>query len=223
MKVSQRLLQAALPIWESYYEHPFVKGIADGTLPVEKFQFYMIQDHKYLMQYAKVFALGVIKASSESDMRLFSNLITATLDTENAVHQSYLGQLGITRQAIDEAPMCLNNESYTNYMIAVAFKEGLAELAAAVLACSWSYKLIGDHMEQIPGSLDHPFYRHWIETYTSKAFRDCNDVMIDFVDRLTQGYSEAQLKNLEKIVLDCSVYEYQFWDMAWTLGKMNEK
>ena len=79
MNVSQRLYEKALPIWESYYQHPFVHGIADGTLPVEKFQFYMIQDHKYLMQYAKVFALGLIKADQESDMRLFSGLITATL------------------------------------------------------------------------------------------------------------------------------------------------
>ena len=45
MKTTQRLLQAALPIWESYYTHPFVSGIGDGSLPVEKFQFYMIQDH----------------------------------------------------------------------------------------------------------------------------------------------------------------------------------
>ena len=121
MKVSERLLQKALPIWESYYEHPFVKGIADGTLPVEKFQFYMIQDHKYLMQYAKVFALGVIRSAEESDMRTFSSLITATLDTENAVHQSYLGKLGISREMIDSTPMCMNNESYTNYMISIGF------------------------------------------------------------------------------------------------------
>ena len=38
MKVSERLLQKALPIWENYYTHPFVRGIADGTLPVEKFE-----------------------------------------------------------------------------------------------------------------------------------------------------------------------------------------
>lgn len=221
MKVSQRLYEKALPIWESYYTHPFVKGISDGTLPVEKFQFYMIQDHKYLMQYAKVFALGVLRAKEESDMRLFSGLITATLDTENAVHQSYLGQLGITREVIDSTPMCLNNESYTNYMIAVSLKEGLAELATAVLACSWSYKLIGDFMETVPGSLDHPFYRHWIETYTSEQFRSSNQVMIDFVDRLTVGYTEEQLQNLEKILVNCSIYEDQFWDMAWTLGKMD--
>ena len=77
MKTTQRLLQAALPIWESYYTHPFVSGIGDGSLPVEKFQFYMIQDHKYLMQYAKVFALGVVKSTAEADMRLFADLITA--------------------------------------------------------------------------------------------------------------------------------------------------
>ena len=28
-------------------------------------------------------------------------------------------------------------------------KEGLAELTTAVLACFWSYKLIGDYMETI--------------------------------------------------------------------------
>lgn len=222
MKVSERMLKTALPIWESYYDHPFVRGIADGTLPVEKFQFYMIQDHKYLMQYAKVFALGVIKSAAESDMRIFSNLISATLDTENAVHQQYLGQLGIDRRMIDETPMCLNNESYTNYMISVAFKGTLADLATAVLACSWSYKLIGDFMETVPGSMEHPFYRHWIATYTSREFRDCNDVMIDLVDRLTAGYAEEQIRGLERILLHCSEYEYQFWDMAWTLGKFGK-
>lgn len=219
MKVTERLLQTALPIWESYYTHPFVSGIADGTLPVDKFQFYMIQDHKYLMQYAKVFALGVIKAEKESDMRLFSDLIVATLDTENAVHQSYLGQLGITKEMIEQTPMCLNNESYTNYMISISFKEGLAELATAVLACSWSYKLIGDFMETAPGSKEHPFYGNWINTYTSQSFRDCNDVMIDLVDRLAKGYTEEQLQNLERILIHCSKYEYQFWDMAWTKGE----
>ena len=32
MKVSQRLYEKALPIWESYFTHPFIQGMADGTL-----------------------------------------------------------------------------------------------------------------------------------------------------------------------------------------------
>lgn len=220
MKTSERLYKAALPIWESYYEHPFVKGIADGTLPIEKFRYYMIQDHKYLMQYAKVFALGLIRASEESDLRLFGGLITATLDTENAVHQSYLSKLGITKQMIAEAPMALNNESYTNYMISIGMKGGLPEIAAAVLACSWSYKLIGDYIEaNFPESKSHPFYSTWVNMYSSAEYREANDVMIEMTDRFCENCSEAQLRELENIVLICSKYEYQFWDMAWSEGK----
>ena len=133
MKVSQRLYEKALPIWESYFTHPFIQGMADGTLAKDKFQFYMIQDHKYLMEYAKVFALGVIKSRDEKDMRLFAAFIADTLNTENAVHQFFLKELGITQEDIERTPMCLNNDSYTNYMIAVAMKEGLAELTTALL------------------------------------------------------------------------------------------
>ena len=44
-------------------------------LPKEKFQYYMVQDHKYLMQYARVFAMGLIKCTDERDMRMYSDQI----------------------------------------------------------------------------------------------------------------------------------------------------
>ena len=215
MKVSERLYNSIIDLWDKYNEHPFVKGLADGTLPLEKFQFFMIQDHLYLMQYAKVFALGVLKAKNESDMRLFSSLIAATLDTENALHQDYLRRLNISQEMIAQAKPSIVTDSYTNYMIAIAEKEGLGELMAAVLSCSWSYKLIGDFMEKFPGATEQEFYGEWVNMYISDGYRSSNQLMIDMVDRLTEGYSEQQIQNLEHIVYVCSQYEYMFWDMAW--------
>ena len=90
MKNSDRIYNDMIAHWEKYNSHPFVQGLADGTLPKEKFKFFMIQDHLYLMQYAKVFAMGVLKSQREEDMRLFASLISATLDVENAIHKSYL-------------------------------------------------------------------------------------------------------------------------------------
>ena len=48
-KVTQRLLDGSRDLWDAYLEHPFVQGIADGTLDREKFRFYMIQDYLYLI------------------------------------------------------------------------------------------------------------------------------------------------------------------------------
>ncbi len=219
MRPSQRFYELAMPVWQTYFTHPFVQGIGDGTLDQEKFRYYMIQDHKYLMQYAKVFALGLVKANDEGDMRMFADLIAATLDTENAVHQAYLKELDVTEEAIRATPMALNNKSYTDYMIAQATKGGLPEIAVAVLACSWSYKVIGDHLTSDPGRNKESFYERWIGMYSSEEYRSANDAMIDLVDRYCEGLSEERMTHLDEILLDCSYYEYQFWDMAWSLGK----
>lgn len=215
MKTSERLYESVKETWTGYFEHPFVKGIGDGTLDIDKFKFYMVQDHLYLLQYAKVFAMGIVKAEKESDMRLLVEMVDEILNTENAVHQSYLRSLGISREELSSANMSLVNVSYADYMISVALKEGLAEIMTAVLACSWSYQVIGDHMKTIPGSENHEFYGYWIKSYSSKEYSDSNDVVIDMVDRLTADYTEKQLLNLEKIIIDCSRYEQMFWDMAW--------
>lgn len=54
MKYSEQLYCQVSSIWQSYEKHPFLSGLFDGTLPIEKFRFYMIQDYLYLLDYAKV-------------------------------------------------------------------------------------------------------------------------------------------------------------------------
>lgn len=43
MKPSERFYNLAMPVWQTYFDHPFVKGIGDGTLEKDKFRYYMIQ------------------------------------------------------------------------------------------------------------------------------------------------------------------------------------
>ena len=70
-QLTDRLFDAVKDIWAGYLEQPFVKGMGDGTLPKEKFRFYLIQDYRYLLEYAKVFAMGVIKSDKEELMLRF--------------------------------------------------------------------------------------------------------------------------------------------------------
>lgn len=222
MKNSERLYNDMIAYWEKNNTHPFVQGMADGTLPKENFKFYITQDHLYLMQYSKVFAMGVIKAQSEVDQRLFAGLITATLDVENAIHKTYLKRLGLTNEELAAAEPSIVTESYTNYMISIAQKEGMDAIMAAVLACSWTYKLIGDYLETFPGAKEQEFYGLWINQYMGDEYRAANDLMIDMFDRYSEGCSEEQYQHLKHIVYACTQYEYMFWDMGWTC-KMEEE
>ena len=44
-------------IWQSCYQHPFVQEIGRGTLSREKFEFFLIQDYKFLLEYIKILSI----------------------------------------------------------------------------------------------------------------------------------------------------------------------
>lgn len=219
MTVTQRLYEAARPVWQQCHQHPFVKGIGDGTLDKEKFQWFLLQDYLYLFDYARVFAWGVIKARDAGLMRTFSANVDAILGGEMKIHRSYMARLGIIEEQVLQVKPALSNTSYTHYMLAVAAAGGPAEIIAAILACSWSYAEIGEELAKVPGALDHPFYGEWVQGYAGEEYHKTNDALVALMDELAAGCTEEQYARLEEIFVNCSRYELGFWEMAWTLER----
>ena len=146
MKLTDRLYEAAKPIWDGYLKQPFVKELGEGTLSMERFRFYMIQDYRYLLQYAKVFALGIVKAEEEELQRLFAGMVHDTLDGEMKVHKAYMARLGITDEEVTNTKTALCNQSYTSYMLRIAYEEGETEILTAILSCALSYEYIAKNI-----------------------------------------------------------------------------
>lgn len=196
--------------------HPFVQGIADGSLAVDKFRFYLLQDYLYLFDYAKVFAQGVVKSREPEVMRTFAGYVESILGGEMNVHRGYMKRLGITEEQAETVKPSLSNQSYTAYMRAVAAEEGPAEIMAAVLSCALSYEYIAKWIvANYPEAEKHEFYGEWVQSYASEGYAEENVRLTDLMERLTAGYSEQQLRHLTDIFVDCSRYEGMFWDMAW--------
>lgn len=215
MKLTQRLYESVKDIWAGYLEQPFVKELAEGTLPEEKFRFYMVQDYRYLLQYAKVFAMGIVKTEDEALMTRFSYMVHDVLDGEMNVHKAYMSRLGITEQEVAQTKSALANQSYTSYMLDVAYKGGPLEILMAVLACAWSYQEIGEHHAKIEGALTHPLYGEWVQGYSSEAYRESTQEIIDCVDALGANITPEQEAYLTEIFVNCSRYEKDFWDMSY--------
>lgn len=213
--VSTRLHDAAAPVWEACLRHPFVTGIGDGTLDMEKFRYFMLQDYLYLFDYARVFALGVVKARDPELMRVFAANVDAILGGEMKIHRAYMKRLDITEEQVFSIKPALANLSYASYMLSVAQTGGPMEIVASILACSWSYAEIGQALAAIPGAAEHPFYGEWIRGYASEEYAATNQALIELMDSLAADAGEEQLAYLTDVFVNCSRYELGFWDMAW--------
>lgn len=215
-QITERLLDASREIWEGYLSHPFVRGIADGSLAVNKFRFYLLQDYLYLFDYAKVFAQGVVKSREPEVMRVFSSYVASILNGEMEIHRGYMARLGITEEQAEAVQPSLSNLSYTAYMRAVAAEEGTAEIMAAVLSCAISYEYIAKWIvENYPDADKHDFYGEWVRGYASENYAAENQRLIALMEHLSADYTDAQRQRLIDIFVACSRYEAMFWDMAW--------
>lgn len=215
MNLTDRLYEEVKDIWEGYLNQLFVKELGEGTLKEDSFRFYMVQDYRYLLQYAKVFALGILKAEDEGLMRRFACMVHDTLDGEMDVHKIYMERLGITKQEIASTKSALANLSYTSYMLDVSYKGDVLDVLVAVLSCAWSYQMIGEHHKNIPGALEHPLFGEWVAGYASPEYISSVQEIMDAVNELGGDISQKKEDYLKEIFLNCCRYERDFWEMAY--------
>jgi len=230
MLFTDRLRQKAAPIWEKELSHPFVKGIGDGTLPVEKFRFYLHQDYLFLIEYCRVFALAVVKAQDLPTMGKFAQLLHATLTTEMDLHRGYARKFGIAPEELEATKMAPTTHAYTRHLLHVAGIGTLGDLVAAVLPCQLGYWEIGTHLAKVQGAggeeLQTPgsrLYQEWIQMYSSQEFGGLAQGLSDLMNALATGEKEEALARMEEEFLISSRYEYMFWEMCdreetWIVG-----
>ena len=139
VKLSERIYARAEKIWPRYLRHPFVTQMADGTLPPEKFRYYMLQDYLYLRDYVKIFAAIIQKADDFEQIRFLSGELANTIDETFRTHRPYMERLGITEEEIRRARPHIDSVAYSHYMLCEAQMGDVLTGLVTLLNCSWSY------------------------------------------------------------------------------------
>lgn len=216
MSFSRELKQKSHAVWEQGYMHPFVQQLGQGTLSQERFQFYLLQDHHYLLAYAKVFALATLKSDTEELMTHFTAAQHGILATEMNLHRAYMASYGISPEQVQAAKPSLYSRTYTANMLTIGQTGDLAELLAAVFPCAWTYADYAARLRQdYAPSLAQNDYREWIDTYAGEDFAASFAWMFGALDELCRGKSPAQLRRVEDAFVSSVEFEYLFWDMAY--------
>src|SRR5215210_7051608 len=166
--LSAQLRRAADPIWRAQHEHPFVRGVAAGSLPVAQFERYVRQDYVFLIDYGRLLALGAARAPDLATMRRFADLTQAILGAEMELHRAFAREFGITEAALEAELPAPQTRAYTDFLLRTAALGDFAELAAALLPCMWGYAEIGARLAREPSPAD-PRYARWIATYADPS------------------------------------------------------
>ncbi len=206
--------------WEGSFEHPFVKGLADGTLPIEKFKYYMLQDAYYLKHYTKVLAIAAAKAEEQDDLVYFIETARYINDSELALHRTVFVELGVTDEELKQfepAPAAYN---YVSHMYNAAHNGDVAEAFSAMFPCPWLYQEIGEkYANAMPGV---KLYEEWIELYSSPQFKQTIDLQKAMMDRYAKAYPNKREIFKSHFKKSC-FYEWKFWEMPWTLENWEEE
>jgi thiaminase/transcriptional activator TenA len=201
-------------VWQAQREHPFLRGIADGTLTLQRFSFYVRQDYLFLIEYARLLALGAARAPDLATMTRFAELTTEILTTEMDLHRSLAAELGISASELEAESLAPTTQGYTDFLVRTATQGDFVELAVALLPCMWGYAEIGQVLARAGRSPDERYAR-WVDMYASAEFAELSDWCRALVDRLGVSLADETRARLQRTFLTSSRYELAFWEMAW--------
>jgi thiaminase/transcriptional activator TenA len=209
------LKAAAQPIWEAILAHPYLQELGAGTLPHDRFLYFIRQDYLYLFEFARVLCVGGSKAEDLDTLEMFAKHAANTVAVERVMHTGFIQRLGLQADQLLDSERTPTTQAYTRHLLAVAREGTLGEIVAAVLPCYWIYMEVGRHLATSQPS--DPVYRDWVKAYGSETFTGLVQQQLNLVDRLGARAPAHERRRMTEHFIQSSRYEYLFWDDAYRL------
>lgn len=210
--LSERLWVHIQPAYRNILMHPFLTGLANGTLPEKKFNRYILQNYLYLKNYSKALAVLATRAPVESWSRHFlKDALKCSEDADDMIAE--LKKHGVSEEEIRNAtpsPVCLAYSSYEMSVVQTGtFEEGLA----ALLPCYIIYYRAASDLPQ--GKNINPRYREWFSYNSDAAYKKGLDETVRIFDEATRGLPESRIQRIQDDFCISARFEQTFWDSSW--------
>ena len=206
---SEQLRHEARPIWRRIFDHPFLKEIKDGTLPLESFQYYLAQDYLYLEGFGRTVAMALAKAPNSQTFEELAHRVMTPV--ERPLHHKLFEAAGLTIEDAENTGRSPANTAYVDHMLQTASLHGLGPAAAALLPCPWTYHLLKDEV----GQSEHPLYGLWTSFYVQGLLEGSVEAWRGFVDQMAEDAGPTELEAMRQAFMTSSRYEFMFWEAAY--------
>lgn len=200
---------AAAPIAAACVNHPFVRGLADGSLSEERFLYYLGQNIHYLVNYRRALSALAKRLKNPAHRRQFEAWAEETRYTRDCFIRANPKQL-------DVLPISPTTQLYMGWEAQAASFLPVHEAVGAMLPCFWSYGEVGRFVARTKKTEDNP-YAEWIAGYGDPAYAGTVDRAMGIGSEIAETLKTEERLAMTAAFLRSNRLEWMFWDAAWRL------
>lgn len=171
------LWSANADLADACLKNAFVRGLANGSLPIDCFRAYVAQDAYFLEAFARAYALALARGPDRHSLEAFHSLIGGVLE-ELRLHAAYAARWQVDLSRAEPSVATL---AYTNFLLATAALQTIGDTCAAMAPCMRLYAYLGQHLARVR-TPDNP-YQEWIDTYAGAEFESLASTLESLLDR----------------------------------------
>lgn len=200
--LSETLWEANADLAEDALRHRFVRGLADGSLPLESFRGYVAQDAFFLESFARAYALALARSDDQRGVRDFAGLISSVAE-ELELHEGYARRWGVSLRGVKPVGATL---TYTDFLLSTAALKGVDETCAAMTPCMRLYSFLGRSLAEEGYEEDSP-YAEWIRTYSDPGFEALTAKLEALLDRYADDAPNVRSVYRRAMALELAFFE----------------
>ncbi|MBW9216316.1 TenA family protein [Mumia sp. zg.B53] len=200
--------------YDAILEHPFVVGLAAGTLPEDVFGRYLLDDAHYLSRYGSALAMLAARAGDPALSAGLARAAAEAVEAERLMHAEFLVPRGLDPDGPDAAEPTPTCQAYAGTLLADAAYAPVEVGLAGVLPCFRVYLEVGRAIAAQATDAAHP-YRAWIDTYSDPAFDAAVTRAEGWADHLATAATPEHRTKMLAAYERATRFEWMFWDASW--------
>lgn len=210
-----KIIADSKPIWDECIKTPFVQGLINGTLTNEQITKYIVEDTRYLLNYAKCYAFLITKCNTLEEIRMFYDILSFVKEGETSVRREFIRNHGLNDYDVETTIPDMESEIYIDSMMNWCSTGSIVEGTMAILPCMLSYGYIFNKCyKENPKMLDNNPFKEILEGYIGENMETWCTEWAEFANKLMNTYPNSYEK-CKSIFRFSSLRELEFWHMSF--------
>jgi thiaminase/transcriptional activator TenA len=212
MPLTQELRHRHHDLWQRMVTHPFVREMGEGTLPVDKFRAYFLQDYVFVHDLVAMTAMGLAKAPTFLAASQLHQFLTGILNPENDLFIRAFTELGVSAAEYTTASPSLGTQAFGDFMVRTGLEGSFEDIVIVLYVTEGTYLDWGTRLLEAGKRPSQPIYREWIDLHGPQVLGPLVAWLGQHLDSAELGSQRPRLERLFRTALR---YEYLFWEGAY--------